>query len=550
MDFLITPEMGFTGFTEGTLTFESFYSGAYSQEASVKISNDGGDTWSVIHTLAPSDSWEEITIDLEDYLTSEYASAWIAFHADDAGVWSSGWAIDNVSIELGVGAREAENREFTGFNVYRNDMLLNTAPVTEMTYTDMSVPGGTHDYFVAAVYTTGESDPSNIATVEIETINPAENLTAEKQAWDNVFLEWAPPSGQAIYTMQWDNGENYTAIGTDDEFDFAVASRWYPDQLDTYDGMYLTEISFFPAEEASEYYIRVWTGSDATLVADQLVVDPNIGEWNTVELETPVQIDADEEFWFGYRANAQAGYPAGCDAGPAVAGNGDMLMDPEAGWVVMSEAYGLDYNWNLAGTVTGGDGQQAQLTQLEETITPTSSRAPVGQGAVNNDPVALNLESRELTGYDVYRNDGAEDELLAEMWQPTFYIDYDVSQDFPVPMPDPGVTYTYWVVAQFASGCEAEASNTAEAFFGVNVEDNVSDAVSIYPIPAKEYVTIELTSNIETVRVVNYVGQEVYSKTITDEHTLQIEHLQAGSYIVKMTTNSGETLTKRFVIVR
>jgi hypothetical protein len=105
-------------------------------------------------------------------------------------------------------------------------------------------------------------------------------------------------------------------------------------------------------------------------------------------------------------------------------------------------------------------------------------------------------------------------------------------------------------VAQFASGCEAEASNTAEAFFGVNVEDNVSDAVSIYPIPAKEYVTIELTSNIETVRVVNYVGQEVYSKTITDEHTLQIEHLQAGSYIVKMTTNSGETLTKRFVIVR
>jgi len=448
------------------------------------------------------------------------------------------------------GSQMADSRELEGYNVYRNEELLTSEPIMETEYTDEDVPGGMHEYFVAAVYTTGQSDPSEIAEVEVEMINPAENLTAEKQAWDNVFLEWAPPSGQAIYTMQWDNGENYTAIGTDDEFDFAVASRWYPDQLDTYDGMYLTEISFFPAEEASEYYIRVWTGSDATLVADQLVVDPNIGEWNTVELETPVQIDADEEFWFGYRANAQAGYPAGCDAGPAVAGNGDMLMDPEAGWVVMSEAYGLDYNWNLAGTVTGGEGQQAQLTQLEETITPTSSRAPVGQGAVNNDPVALNLESRELTGYDVYRNDGAEDELLAEMWQPTFYIDYDVSQDFPEPMPDPGVTYTYWVVAQFASGCEAEASNTAEAFFGVNVEDNVSDAVSIYPIPAKEYVTIELTSNIETVRVVNYVGQEVYSKTITDEHTLQIEHLQAGSYIVKMTTNSGETLTKRFVIVR
>jgi hypothetical protein len=105
-------------------------------------------------------------------------------------------------------------------------------------------------------------------------------------------------------------------------------------------------------------------------------------------------------------------------------------------------------------------------------------------------------------------------------------------------------------VAQFASGCEAEASNTAEAFFGVNVEDNVSDAVSIYPNPAKEQVTIELTDNIDNVRVVNYVGQEVYSKRITSEDVLQIDHLNSGSYVVRLTTNSGETLIKRFVVVK
>ena len=551
MDYLITPMQSFAGFASGTLTFESFFDAAYGQSAYVELTTDGGDTWEVIHEVSAADSWQEISIDLADYLTNDYAEVWIGFHSDDNGGWASGWAIDNVHLMLSSTSQRDGDRELLGFNVHRNGEMITSAPVTETNYTDENVPGGTHEYAITAEFTTGVSDPSETVEVEVEMINPAEDLTAERQAWDNVFLEWAPPSDQAIYTLQYDNGENYTAIGTDEAFDFAVASRWYPDQLDTYDGMYLTEISFFPAEEASEYYIRVWTGSDATLVADQLVVEPNIGEWNTVELDTPVQIDASEEFWFGYRANAEAGFPAGCDAGPAVAGQGDMLMDPEAGWVVMSEAYGLDYNWNLAGTVTGGDGEQAQLTQLEETITPVDNRALISQGEVNNNATPLNLENRALDGYNIYKtmNDG-DVVTVAENWGQEFYIDYDVSQTFPEPFPEEGVNLTYWVVAQYESGCEPAPSNTAEAFYGVSNENNISGEIKVYPNPAKEEVTIELTDNIDNVRVVNYVGQEVYSKRITSEDVLQIDHLNSGSYVVRLTTNSGETLIKRFVVVK
>ena len=145
---------------------------------------------------------------------------------------------------------------------------------------------------------------------------------------------------------------------------------------------------------------------------------------------------------------------------------------------------------------------------------------------------------------------GEDEELIEENWSQEFYIDYDVREIFPEPFPEEGVNLTYWIVAQYESECEPAPSNTAEAFYGVSNDNNISGEISIYPNPAKEEVTIELTDNIDNVRVVNYVGQEVYSKRITSEDVLQIDHLNSGSYVVRLTTNSGETLIKRFVVVK
>ena len=542
MDYLITPMESFQGFTSGMLTFESFFDGGYGQTASVELSTDGGDTWEVIHDMTTSSSWEEISIDLEDYLSSEYSQVWIGFHANDNGGWASGWAIDNVHLELNIGEPRGD-REYLGFNVYRNETLLNPEPIMETSYTDENVPGGEHEYMVKSTYTTGESDPSNIETVNIETINPAEDLTAEKQSWNNVFLEWAPPAEQEIYTLQWDDGVNYTSIGTDGEFDFSVASRWYPEDLGTYDGMYLTDIAFFPAEENCEYYARVWTGSDATLVVDQMIPADEItlNEWNTVELDTPVQIDAGEEFWFGYRANTQAGYPAGCDAGPANAGKGDMLQDPDAGWVSMADAYGLNYNWNLAGTVISGTGDQAQLTQLPDNSTATRSGS-ISQGPVNQNPQPLNLESRELAGYNVYRND----EMIAELWQQLFYIDYDLDIE-----PGVGGEFTYYVVAEYASGCAADASNDVTVSYGSDADNDLVNKLNVYPVPARNQIHFDVPANIDSYRIINTIGQVMRARSVNGDQkiTVNTEAYEAGAYMVQFTTDSGKLVSKRFVLV-
>jgi hypothetical protein len=58
-------------------------------------------------------------------------------------------------------------RELYGYNVYRNDIKINTATILSTIYSDLNVSVGIYNYNVTAVYEEGESVPSNTFTVEI-----------------------------------------------------------------------------------------------------------------------------------------------------------------------------------------------------------------------------------------------------------------------------------------------------------------------------------------------------------------------------------------------
>jgi hypothetical protein len=188
-----------------------------------------------------------------------------------------------------------------------------------------------------------------------EIASPVTNVIATQAENGDAELIWSLPGAGGSGEEQWihyDDGINQDAIGTGGAADFDVAIRFTPEQLEDFDFMYLTKVNFFPYEASCEYSIRVWQGAEAAnLLVDQLVPNPAIQEWNEVMLETAVQIDVAQELWIGYRANTQTGYPAGCDAGPAVTGFGDMILF-EGAWASMNEAYGLNYNWNIQGWVS------------------------------------------------------------------------------------------------------------------------------------------------------------------------------------------------------
>jgi hypothetical protein len=152
--------------------------------------------------------------------------------------------------------------------------------------------------------------------------------------------------------IHWDDGENANAVGNNQTINFSVASRWEPQDLVDYNGMYITKISFFPNYEDCVYSLKIWTDTIAEETYSQLVSDIVVAEWNVVELEIPYLIDASMELWIGYNIDTEGGYPAGCDAGPEVAGKGNMVYFNDEWSELTTINPDLTYNWNIQAYVT------------------------------------------------------------------------------------------------------------------------------------------------------------------------------------------------------
>ncbi|GAB1404307.1 hypothetical protein MASR1M74_14860 [Lentimicrobium sp.] len=111
-----------------------------------------------------------------------------------------------------------------------------------------------------------------------------------------------------------------------------------------------------------------------------------------------------------------------------------------------------------------------------------------------------------------------------------------------------GETYCYTVTAVYED-CESPMSEEV-CILITDVPVLTQAQVSVYPNPANSVVNIDLTSNISQVMVYNYVGQVVFEQTITKAQTIQlnVRNYEAGAYLVKFITNSGETFTKKVVV--
>jgi len=210
--------------------------------------------------------------------------------------------------------------------------------------------------------------------------------------------------GKPANVINYDDGNNYTGIGTNGTADFDIAARYTPTDLTKFDNQQLTHIGFVPmvVPATCTYSLRVWKGgaaSGSTYTSGRLIIDQQLttvtaGQWNLVPLTTPVTVDADSELWIGVRCNTTGGYPAGADNGPAIAGKGD-LLHLSGSWVSMYASNNMNYNWNLQGFTNGG-------RQVAPTAFATiGDRVPVVSGTL---AAVQATPSRMLNGYKIYRD--------------------------------------------------------------------------------------------------------------------------------------------------
>ncbi|MBP6871326.1 MAG: carboxypeptidase regulatory-like domain-containing protein [Bacteroidales bacterium] len=365
-----------------------------------------------------------------------------------------------------------------------------------------------------------------------------------------IELTWVGPDLDIVDEwIHWDDGVfSGTSIGTGEAVQFDVAHRWEPAQMTEWEGASVTEIAFVPAEANCAYYVRVWIGAGAAnLVADQMVPSPVIGEWNYVTLATPVPIDITQELYIGYYVDAQTGYPAGCDDGPAIDGYGNMMNF--GGWQTLLQINPeLDYNWNITGhlqTVTGA------VMPMSKTVTPSAIN---GQSLATS-PVQMSPKmfapangGRDLAGFNIYRAIEGGEYTLLDFTTEMSYVDTD--EDLVI-----GTMYCYMVTAvwQGETGdvCESAFSEVAcELWTSIGDNDGATASFSLYPNPASEYVTITTSGDLKRVTVYNALGQLVVDEIITGkQYELAVSSYTIGVYMVRVETEAGIT-TRTLTIQR
>ncbi|MCD4745640.1 MAG: T9SS type A sorting domain-containing protein, partial [Bacteroidales bacterium] len=384
------------------------------------------------------------------------------------------------------------------------------------------------------VYDEGESDPICCTVIITSFLSPPVNLEASVTGND-VHLTWEPPGSGTGEWIHWDDGVNYTSVGLVSGHTFFVASRWDQASLSSYDGQYLTKVSLYPVDPATGYILKVWTGANAgTLVLDQTLTGLTFEDWNEIVLDSPVQIDASTELWFGYKISNHpyGAYPAGADAGPAIAGYGDMISMNGTTWEPMS-GLGLDYNWNLQGWVQSSTNGKSVAKPITNT-TVYENTGTLSKGPISLSPNTIFSPNKALLGYNVYR-DGSQ--INTSLVTDLFYDDLGLS----------GGVYEYYVTALYDEG-ESGPSNTVTVDVITNIKDYNIDNTVVYPNPATSIINIKSDNNISEIKIINYIGQKVYYENM-NEKIVQINtsKLKSGIYLIHIETNKG-LIIKRIAI--
>ena len=101
-DYLITPELDFSGVNEAILAFSTYFDGGtyegVTEGAFIEYSLDGGETWVLMQALVGSEdeAWDFEVVNLEDVVGE--SAVHLAFRYNDGGGWLYGWAIDDVTV--------------------------------------------------------------------------------------------------------------------------------------------------------------------------------------------------------------------------------------------------------------------------------------------------------------------------------------------------------------------------------------------------------------------------------------------------------------------
>jgi hypothetical protein len=360
------------------------------------------------------------------------------------------YVVNGDAVMLTWTAAANSARAFTGYNVYRDGLIIATSALTA--YTDAGLANGTYQYYVTAQYGTGESGPSNTVSATVEVLYPASNLTYSVVD-DDVTLSWtaAPTSGGLRSFQGYAIYRDGSLIGNTTQLSYS--------DMNLANGIY-------------QYYVTAMYDAGTATPTNTVTV--------MLEVLYPptalVSIVISDDVSLSWTASLSSGGLRAIQGYQIFRDGVQIASTTDTSYNDLNLANGVYQYYVQAEYLTGVSTPSNTVTAIVEVLYQPSGLT----ASVNGDDVSLQwiippISGRAFTAYKIYRNG----QYLAQTTTPQ-YADLDLANG----------TYSYYVTAQYDAG-ESLPTNTEtvaiEVLYGVTnltAQVNEDTVLLSWTIPA------------------------------------------------------------------
>lgn len=345
------------------------------------------------------------------------------------------------------------------------------------------------------------------ALTEIEEIAPSNKKSLKRAettaAASETVISFDP--NQRDGTLTHVVSELGSGIGYASEVDVRAAAKFRPMDVEPFIGMMIEEVIVYHAYAPmnGEGTLKIWDRGETTtpgpgaLIYEKEYSAPDAGQF-TVSVDEDIYVTG-KDLWVGYEITdpGDGVFPIGMDAGPQEPGVNFTSTGP--GW---SEMTGDDYG-NIGVIVElVGDGMPSWMS-----ITPSSGTIEAGG-------------SEEIL----------VDFMTAGMDNGVYVAEIHIAAN------DPGTNYTAIPVVLDISTAIIDGT-----------EEQVG--VMTYPNPAVDNLNVKSNDLIESVKVINNIGQVVFESTPNAKSlSIKTSNYDKGMYMIQVQTVNSETITQKVVI--
>ena len=334
-------------------------------------------------------------------------------------------------------------------------------------------------------------------------IAPSGVIASRKAASPDVEIVWQDPSGSYGLTYA-QSLKKSTTLGNEG-IPFIGANKFDPEDLTAYNGLYLTSISAYinakgaTATVDTKLKLAVFVGGNRVVTQEIESFEGNA--WNTFALSTPLQITDEDTLLFGIEVaeHDPLSFPLSSDNIQGITGKSNAFSeDGGAIWQTLAD-WDFPYNWLIIGNV-------------RETAA-ASERTP------------------HILGYEVYRGDVKINTGL------TF------GQTFVDTTLPSGEEACYKVKTYSIFGGTSDFSDEGCLSIVDAIPFVPAENIVIYPNPASEWIQVD--GDFSSLTLFDLNGRKVLE---SKESPMKIKSLNAGTYVVEITTPSGSKIRSKVII--